>query len=33
MDGGKMLSAEVRAVNYYFEDLDEVWIKIFLNDL
>lgn len=33
MDGGKMLSAEVRTVNYYFEDLDEVWIKIFLNDL
>ena len=33
MDGGQMLSAEVRAVNYYFEDLDEVWIKIFLNDL
>lgn len=33
MDGGKMLSAEIRTVNYYFESLQEVWIKIFLNDL
>lgn len=33
MDGGKILSAEVRTVNYYFENLQEVWIKVFLNDL
>ena len=33
MDGGKMLTAEVRNVDYYFEKLQEVWIRIFLNDL
>lgn len=33
MDGGKMLTAEVRTVDYYFEKLQEVWIRIFLNDL
>ncbi|WP_346961917.1 HIRAN domain-containing protein [Clostridium sp.] len=33
MDGGKILTAEVRTVDYYFEKLQEVWIKIFLNDL
>ncbi|WP_346929114.1 HIRAN domain-containing protein [Clostridium sp.] len=33
MDGGKMLTSEVRTVDYYFEKLQEVWIRIFLNDL
>ncbi len=33
MDGGKMLTAEVRTVDYYFEKLQEVWIRIFLSDL
>lgn len=33
MDGGKILSAKVRTVEYYFESLHEVWIRIFLNDL
>lgn len=33
MDGGKMLSAKVRTVDYYFENLQEVWIRIFLNGL
>ncbi len=26
-----MLTAEVRTVDYYFEKLQEVWIRIFLN--
>lgn len=33
MDGGKILSAEIRTVDYYFESVKEVWIRIFLNDL
>lgn len=33
MDGGKMLTSEVITVDYYFEKLQEVWIRIFLNDL
>ena len=30
--GGKMLTAEVRIVDYYFEKLQEVWLRLFLND-
>lgn len=32
MDGGKILSAKVRSADYYFEELQEVLVKIYLED-
>lgn len=33
MDAGKILYAEVRTINYYFEKIDEIWIRIYLKDI
>ena len=33
MDAGKILYGEVRTINYYFEEIEEIWIKIFLKDI
>ncbi|WP_238883877.1 HIRAN domain-containing protein [Clostridium sp. YIM B02551] len=33
MDGGKRLYAEVREVQYYFDEINEIVIKIFMNDI
>lgn len=33
MDGGKILSAEIRIVEFYFQEIEDVWIRIFLNDM
>ncbi|MBS5883686.1 MULTISPECIES: HIRAN domain-containing protein [Clostridium] len=33
MDAGKILYAEIRTINYYFEEIEEIWIRIFLKDI
>ena len=33
MDAGKILYGEIRTINYYFEEIEEIWIKIFLKDI
>ena len=33
MDAGKILTSEIRTVEYYFEEIQEVWIRIFLKDI
>ncbi|MBL4933192.1 HIRAN domain-containing protein [Clostridium paridis] len=33
MDGGKRLYAEVREVQYYFDEINEIVIRIFMNDI
>ena len=33
MDAGKILYGEIRTINYYFEEIEEIWIKIFLKEI
>ena len=33
MDAGKILYGEIRTINYYFEEIEEIWIKVFLKDI